>query len=155
MALLNSLDELTKFTNDLLPSINGSNQLPILFQKFIPHTSYVKVYVIGNKIFPVAKSFTMPASLTFNTQTCSSVIPCHLSDTTLATLTALAHHLSRHTSLSLFGFDIIFNADDISFPFYLVDLNYFPSYKNIENSNVKGISHLAHFIIETLNKPKC
>ncbi|KAJ0402591.1 hypothetical protein ATCC90586_003437 [Pythium insidiosum] len=131
---------------------------PVIYQEFINHSGRLfKGYVLGD-IINVAERRSLPnlqandtRSLAFNTQekyptaqdfdasttaqssaSASSPSSSSLSqDTIFAAVRAIGQRIREELKLSLFGFDVI--VSDATQEFFVIDVNYFPSYKELED----------------------
>ncbi|KAG3113792.1 hypothetical protein PI125_g7022 [Phytophthora idaei] len=131
-------------------------EYPALYQEFINHSGRLfKGYVLGD-IINVAERRSLPNLVAgtaqhvhFNTQqnypTSKDFHP-HVDDSTLqeelvgewtqeeffAAVRAIGQRLREELKLTLFGFDVIV-ADDGSQELYVIDVNYFPSYRELDD----------------------
>ncbi|RMX69570.1 hypothetical protein KXD40_000716 [Peronospora effusa] len=129
---------------------------PVLYQEFVNHSSHLyKGYVLGDMI-DVAERRSLPnlvagdaQQVHFNTQvnypTTEDFHP-HLNDSdrhietvgkstqeeTFAAVRKIGERLRTELKLTLFGFDVIV-ADDGSRDLYVIDVNYFPSYRELDD----------------------
>ncbi|KAH7462996.1 Inositol-tetrakisphosphate 1-kinase [Phytophthora ramorum] len=131
-------------------------EYPALYQEFINHSSRLfKGYVLGG-IINVAERRSLPNLVAgtahhvhFNTQenypTSKDFHP-HADDGTsqdevvngwtqeeiFAAVRAIGERLREELKLTLFGFDVIV-ADDGAHDLYVIDVNYFPSYRELDD----------------------
>ncbi|GLE06929.1 hypothetical protein PINS_up016710 [Pythium insidiosum] len=130
---------------------------PVIYQEFINHSGRLfKGYVLG-EIINVAERRSLPnlragdtRSLAFNTQeqyptaqdfdAGSSTASSSSSSATNASLSqeiifeavrAIGQRIREELRLSLFGFDVI--VSDATREYFVIDVNYFPSYKELED----------------------
>ncbi|KAI9922365.1 hypothetical protein PsorP6_001231 [Peronosclerospora sorghi] len=140
-------------------------EYPALYQEYVNHSSRLyKGYVLGD-IIKVAERRSLPnleagnAQLVhFNTQesypTSKDFHP-HADDGILrdetvsrwtqeeifAAVCAIGERLRKELKLTLFGFDVIVAKDD-SQDLYVIDVNYFPSYRELDDLRVILTKHL-------------
>lgn len=136
-----------------IPSESAFEALPFLcdseflFQEYIDHDAFlVKGYVIGDHVFietrpslPNSSQIAQNECTFFNSHKISEAfseiivfedLPC-LSSSDLDSIKHLAAQVRKNLSLNLFGFDVIFQST--THQGYLVDVNYFPSYKCVKH----------------------
>ncbi|CAH0480645.1 unnamed protein product [Peronospora belbahrii] len=131
-------------------------EYPVLYQEFVNHSNRLfKGYVLGDLI-NVAERSSLPnlvagnaQQVHFNTQEnypTSKDFHSHASDSvaqhetvgkwtqeqTFAAVRTIGERLREELKLTLFGFDVIV-ADDDSQDLYVIDVNYFPSYREIDD----------------------
>ena len=141
-------------------SMQHTVSTPLIAQQFVNHNSTLyKIYVIGERVFyqikPSLKNFDLNSSqdteniITFDSQ---KPFDSHISDTSIveSSLKEVSyyasvqsdHHdfifkqvsdqLRKALNVSLFGFDLVKDCrEESSSHYYVVDVNYFPSYKGI------------------------
>jgi hypothetical protein len=130
----------------------------ILVQEFIPHKHIYKVFVLGKELFITCREFSIPgndrgSSVRFNSQSlpkgdvlifCGGIDsrddPC---DYSIDSIKSVAIALREYLCMQLFGFDLIRSHVSAS-PWYIIDVNYFPTYKGIPNR----IGKLCEYILE-------
>jgi hypothetical protein len=139
-----------------------------LWIEYIPHTPSVlyKVYVLGDKFYLQKRPSLDPSSedhlLLFDSQKmpktfgpdfgekenyndCNNYSSKYIAiDRDL--LKQLVRSISLHSGLSIFGFDFVISSvyDSI----YLLDLNYFPSFHNIELFKQDFLEYVIHTTLE-------
>jgi hypothetical protein len=133
-------------------------ETPYILQEYIDHDETLfKIYVLGNHLeiferrsLPNLSQHTDLKSLAFDTQTTypmledfqptirkkfsySQVVTKTASDDLIrAHLKDIARLIGSYFNLSLFGVDVIIHQNNLHRTYYVIDLNYFPSYKEIE-----------------------
>ncbi|OWZ22485.1 hypothetical protein PHMEG_0002800 [Phytophthora megakarya] len=128
-------------------------EYPALYQEFINHTSRLfKGYVLGD-VINVAERRSLPNLVAgtaqhvhFNTQenyptskdfhpdddnTSTDEIGGGTQEAIFVAVRAIGERLREKLKLTLFGFDVIV-ADDGTNDFYVIDVNYFPSYRELD-----------------------
>ena len=128
----------------------------MLLQEFINHSSHLfKGYVLGDTI-SVAERRSLPnlvagdaQQVHFNTQeeypttedfhshsndsdTQNEMVNKWTQEETFAAVRKIGERLREELKLTLFGFDVIV-ADDGSRDLYVIDVNYFPSYRELDD----------------------
>ena len=128
----------------------------MLLQEFINHSSHLfKGYVLGDMI-SVAERRSLPnlvagdaQQVHFNTQeeypttedfhshsndsdTQNETVGKWTQEETFAAVRKIGERLREELKLTLFGFDVIV-ADDGSRDLYVIDVNYFPSYRELDD----------------------
>lgn len=141
----------------MVQQLDDTSNSSYLFQEFKNHDGILyKGYVIGDHIevftrtsIPNLSSGTVGQSIIFDTQK-----PYPTFDVTLPTtpdtipefkytqIQAIGQELSKVFHLGLFGYDII-ECDD---HYYVVDVNYFPSFKEVTQLNQHLRAYLLHQI---------
>lgn len=125
-------------------------KIPIVFQQFIDHSEYYKIYYIENDFYSIRKNSCLEPGY-FDSQKSSSKVNgdyqgSHIETALNSLFSLLGKEIQREFGLSLFGVDIILEGSNC----YLLDLNYFPSYRNINANGKNGIDLLTDFIIHKL-----
>uniref|UniRef100_A0AAV1TE71 Inositol-tetrakisphosphate 1-kinase n=1 Tax=Peronospora matthiolae TaxID=2874970 RepID=A0AAV1TE71_9STRA len=142
-------------------------EYPVLYQEFVNHSGRLyKGYVLGDTI-KVAERRSLPnlvagdaQQVHFNTQedypTSGDFHSHDVDDSTLQVTTAsseptqekifaavrlIGERLRDELKLTLFGFDVIV-ADDGSRDLYVIDVNYFPSYRELDDLSIVLRKHL-------------
>ncbi|TDH73003.1 hypothetical protein CCR75_008386 [Bremia lactucae] len=138
---------------------------PTLYQEFINHSGRLfKGYVLGNAI-DVAERRSLPnlvagtaQHVRFNTQqnyptsedfhphVDLKILESRLDDkysqqNVFAAVRAIGKRLREELNLTLFGFDVIL-ADDGSCDLYVIDINYFPSYRELADFSTILRTHI-------------
>ncbi|CAN0920831.1 Inositol 1,3,4-trisphosphate 5/6-kinase 4 [Linum grandiflorum] len=129
---------------------NLSVPLPAVAQEYVNHSStLLKVYVIGKKVFyavkrsvPNADILTKMAEkngngpLLFDSLKSLPISPdngdscrSNLDHFDIELVTEAAHWLTRKLDLTVFGFDVV--VEEVSNEHVIVDVNYFPSFKEV------------------------
>jgi glutathione synthase/RimK-type ligase-like ATP-grasp enzyme len=120
---------------------------PVFSQKFIPHDkSFFKVFVIGNVTRVLLRpsiSSELKKGEIFDSQdmkkySCGGAV---VSDEDKNQLAQISKRIEDNLRLHFFGFDAV---KDESGTFYVVDVNYFPTYNEIDDLN----QLLTNFITE-------
>ncbi|KAI9266750.1 inositol-tetrakisphosphate 1-kinase [Phascolomyces articulosus] len=135
---------------------------PVVFQEFIPHDgALVKVYVADGQLFTyVRPSFknNFGDCAFFDSQT----MPKAFDDPSLGTtekrqpsivntdisikkkleacidherLQTIAHHLQKQLGVTMYGFDVLLKSGSMD-AYYVVDVNYFPSFKEVKDFHI-------------------
>ena len=101
----------------------------------------MKVYTVGNRVYFAARpSIDLPSTdsslfLRFDSQKPYPYLEnkpvAPVNETEGVELTRMARELRAALGLSLFGFDVI--EAEIDSKYYVVDVNYFPSFKELKN----------------------
>lgn len=127
-------------------------------QQFVPHGARVfKAYVVGSFVEIVTKESLDPARMqtagrrpasapvVFNSQTMlHQQLPMlfDVPQALRATIVQIAARLREAFGLDLLGFDVI--CDEHSGCPYVIDVNYFPSYKDVANAFEKVLQHVDY-----------
>jgi inositol-1,3,4-trisphosphate 5/6-kinase/inositol-tetrakisphosphate 1-kinase len=111
-SVINNIKELTNL------------KYPCMLQKYHNHNGFVyKIYVIGDKIYREIR----PSSLHINDKLDNIVYSSN------ELLSQLIQKIKEIFNISLFGIDLIYDDNDKIY--YIIDINYFPSYSGVPNLN--------------------
>ncbi|KAL9643476.1 hypothetical protein ABK040_010090 [Willaertia magna] len=133
--------------------IKENNSLPIIAQQYINHdATLLKMYVIGDRVFyqikPSLKNFEENHPIIhFDSQKPfdENISNNNVKETALKEINyneteetsfdkrakIISHQLRKSLGVSLFGFDLLRDASRKEDHYYVVDVNYFPSYKGV------------------------
>jgi len=59
---------------------------------------------------------------------------------------AIGNLIQEETGLSLFGFDVIIDQSESDWKFLVIDVNYFPSYKELPDFDERIRKHIHHLV---------
>jgi inositol-1,3,4-trisphosphate 5/6-kinase/inositol-tetrakisphosphate 1-kinase len=131
-----------------VPSQLGTLNTTLLLQNWIVHDGFVwKIYVIGEKVWIAKRTAPIaPPDTVFTIDSQSSGQPTLDSapatflssdrcstDEASCTIFGMAMEVSKALGLTLFGFDVVRDVETKQF--YLIDVNFFPGYKEVTNVN--------------------
>jgi inositol-1,3,4-trisphosphate 5/6-kinase / inositol-tetrakisphosphate 1-kinase len=114
-----------------------------ILQSYIHHNMVHKVYVLNDEIF-LEDRITVQSSTSTNIFLFDSQKLKQQNKETeiveMKRIEEITKILKKEFHLSLFGFDILIEKETNDY--YIVDINYFPGYKNVENFDEKLLKYL-------------
>lgn len=130
---------------------------PVIVQELINHDATIfKAFVIGDFVSYVRKA-SLPnyvpdpnrITINFDSQSFADLMGTPVApEPSFHVVKTVADAISRHTGLSLFGFDLITKSGTTDH--FVIDINYFPSYKGIDGFYDK----LVTLIIQKIREKK-
>lgn len=125
----------------LYNQLNQWNNSKWLYQQYIPHKYIYKVYVLGKDVYCFIRSSIDISHVQSNDiykfdsqQLCAQSIDTvsNITPPQLQLFQQIATQLCSIFHIDLFGFDIVIDEHNTN-SYYIVDINYFPSYKQVNN----------------------
>jgi inositol-1,3,4-trisphosphate 5/6-kinase / inositol-tetrakisphosphate 1-kinase len=114
-----------------------------ILQSYIHHKMVHKVYVLNDEIFLedriTVQSSTSTEIFLFDSQTLKQQHK-EKEIVDMKRIEEITNILKKEFNLSLFGFDILIESETKDY--YIVDINYFPGYKNVEKFDEKLFNYL-------------
>ena len=130
---------------------------PCIIQQYYNHDGYVyKIYIIGNNIYQKIHPSATPTSscydksiefiqhLTSNDIYNNNIVNNIITFPSMNLLKKLVQKLKEIFKLSLFGVDLIYNLNEKIY--YIIDINYFPSYSGFPELQETFLSFFDTYI---------